>query len=451
MSRPKRTLRRARAPGMIAAIAQLGLLLALGPAAAQNDVDAFDGSYRLQTGEVVTGGYFVEGGEGRYLYMDTENLEKGGLFERVSDTTMRSVIPPGAVEVDFVRGVDGEVEGLVWRERGMPAVRGVRVRPHDSLPVSFRSRDGTELSGRLLTPRCPGPHPTVVVVHGSGPVDRHGGPYHTFFLQHGVAVLAYDKRGFTTDPQVWREPALEVLSDDAAAALSFAATLPQVDDGRLGFFGSSQAGWVVPRAAALEPGAEFLILRAGAGTRNLETVLHEQRQELRAAGVGGLDLDDAVGLWREVYEAAVRGETVSAAARLVSPYLEEPWYRAAFGAAPIAGRWSAAAWERLGRNLAVDPEPELERYEGPVLWFLGERDENVPLLPTRAALERAFAASPGAPQEVVVLPDAPHSFLISGVDGEVRFSDGFFDRMASWMEATGISRGECVGGGRLER
>ena len=93
----------------------------------------------------------------------------------------------------------------------------------------------------------------------------------------------------------------------------------------------------------------------------------------------------------------------------------------------------------------MDPEPELARYGGSVLWFLGERDENVPLVPTRAALERAFASAPGPAQEVVVLPDAPHSFLISGVDGEVRFSGGFFDRMADWMEETGISRGACMG------
>src|SRR5690606_31554432 len=118
--------------------------------------------------------------------------------------------------------------------------------------------------------------------------------------------------------------------------------------------------------------------------------------------------------WCEVYTLALRGEPVSAAAPVVAPYLGEPWYRAAFGDRPIAGRWSTEAWERLGRNLAVDPEPELARYGGSVLWFLGERDENVPLVPTRAALERAFASAPGAAQQVVVLPDAPHSFLISG-------------------------------------
>src|SRR5690606_9002218 len=139
---------------------------------------------------------------------------KGGLFERVSDTAMRSVIPPGAVEVDFVRGPGQVVDELLWKERDRPPVRGVRVFPHDSRPVRFHSRDGTELRGRLLTPRCPGPHPTVVVVHGSGPVARYGGPYQTFFLMRGVAVLAYDKRGFTTDPQAWREPALETLSED---------------------------------------------------------------------------------------------------------------------------------------------------------------------------------------------------------------------------------------------
>ena len=34
-------------------MSQIGLILASGSAAAQNDVEAFDGSFRLQTGEVI--------------------------------------------------------------------------------------------------------------------------------------------------------------------------------------------------------------------------------------------------------------------------------------------------------------------------------------------------------------------------------------------------------------
>lgn len=452
MSRPLPLTSKSMNPSFASTVPAAGLFFVLCsllsmPAthAQQPAVEAFDGSFRLETGEIVTGGYFVEDAEGRFLYIDTENLEKGGLFERESATLLRSVVPPGAVEVEFLPGADGAVNTLQWREEGHEPVRGRRVYPHDSRPVRFTSEDGTELHGRLLLPQCAGPHPAVVAVHGSGPVDRHGGFYHTFFLQHGVAVLAYDKRGFTTDADSWREPDLATLSADAAAALRFAATVPEIDASRLGFFGVSQAGWVVPRAAVGTPETGFMILRAGAVLNDLETVLHERRQELRADGLHGLELDQAMDLRREIYELAVAGEPLSATDALVAPYLEEPWYRTAFGEGPISGRWSAHWWTWAQRNFTVTATPYLEQFDGPVLWFLAELDENVPLIPTRAALERAFQKAPGSSHEIVVLDGARHSFLIHDTDGPPRFSDGFFDHMATWMRENAISDTSCWG------
>lgn len=91
--------------------------------------------------------------------------------------------------------------------------------------------------------------------------------------------------------------------------------------------------------------------------------------------------------------------------------------------------------------------PHLERFAGPVLWFLAEQDENVPLVSTRAALERAFAAAPGTDHEVVVLEGALHSFLIATPEGPPRFASGFFDRMAAWMGERGFSDAACWAGG----
>ncbi len=432
----------------LALAASVGLASAH-PALGEYGIEAFDGSFRLQSGEVVTGGYFVEQGQGRYLYLDVQGLDRGGLFERAGDT-LRSVVPPGSIEIEFVADAGGVVDALIWNEAGSEPLRGERIHPHQSRPIRFASADGTRLRGRLLLPSCAGPRPLVVSVHGSGPVDRHGGPYHTFFLQRGVAVLAYDKRGFTTAVGAWREPDLATLSADAAAAARYAAELPDVDRARLGFFGSSQAGWVVPRAA-LETQAAFIIVRAGAAVSGLETVLHEVRQELRADGLDGIPLDHALALRREIYRSAVAGRDLAATDRLVAPYLDEPWYRTAFGDGPVSELWSARWWRWAQRNLAIAATPDLERFDGQVLWFLAERDENVPLVPTRAALERAFASAPGGDHEIVVLEGALHSFLIPVPDAPPRFSGGFFSRMATWMAERGISDVDCWDSGLSAR
>ena len=407
------------------------------------DLEAFDGSFRLETGEVVTGGYMVEGGA-FWIYMDTRGLERGGLFELAGDT-LRSRIPPdGAIRIVFRRGANGTYDRLTWTEHGR-TLSGERVFPHDSRPVHFTSADGTELRGRLLTPRCPGPHPAVVMVHGSGPVNRYGGTFHTFLLQRGIAVLAYDKRGYTPDPEEWREPDLAEMSADAAAGLEFVAGLPEIDAQRVGFWGSSQGGWTVPPAALDAPHAAYMILRAGAVLTEAETNLHEVRQELRADGLDGLELDYAIQLRREVYRLAMGGAPISAADSFVAPYLGAPWYRTAFGDGSISEIWSQRWWEWARRNLAVESASAVAQFDGPVLWFLGERDEAVPFVATRAALERAFARASGHDHELVVVENAPHSFLVPDPGGGSRYAKGVFARMEEWLAERGFTDDSCWG------
>ena len=417
---------------------------ATGSASAQSDPEAFDGSFRLESGEVITGGYFVEEGRGRHVYMDTEGLERGGVFERVNDTLLRSsgMLADEGIEIEFLANADGKFDALVWRKPGDDPIRGRRIHPHDSRSVRFHSEDGTELQGRLLVPQCPGPHPVIVSVHGSGPVNRYGGPFHTFFLQQGMAVLAYDKRGYTPDPTAWHEPDFADLSADVAAAVRFVASQTEIDHERIGIFGSSQAGWTAPAAAVAAEETDFLIVRVGPAVTSFRTILHEVRQELRAEGMSGLNLDYAMDLRREIYELAMEGEPISATNELVAPYLDESWYVQAYGEGPISGRWSTRWWERAERNLTWTPAPALKRFAGPVLWFLAELDENVPLITTRAALERAFEAAPGDDHEIVVIEDAPHSFLIDTPKGP-RYADGFFNYMANWLAERGYADASC--------
>lgn len=421
------------------------LFCAVPKVSSQPALQAFDGSFRLQTGEVITGGYMVEGGFGFYVFLDTEDVQRGGVFEPIDETTFRSrgQLSREGIEIEFFPGTDGSFDALEWREPDQDPIRGERVYPHTSQSIAFTSEDGTRLEGRLLLPECEGPYPAVVTVHGSGPVNRFGGPFHTFFLKYGVAVVAYDKRGYTSDREAWQEPDLADMSADAAAAVRFVAARPDIDTDRIGLFGSSQGGWTAPPAAVMASEVDYLMVRVGAALTSAENVLHEIRQELRAEGLSGLDLDYVMQLRRELYELAMSGAPITAADALVAPYLEEPWYRAGFGEGPISEIWSASGWAWNHRNHATTPVHALRWFDGPVLWFLGGRDENVPLVSTRAALERAFNAAPGDDHEIVVIEDSPHSFILEGPNGTPQYADGFFDYMGEWMAERGYTNSEC--------
>lgn len=409
--------------------------------AQQQDVEAFDGSWRLETGGILTGGYMVEG-DGFWIFADIRSGDQPHLFRRDGNELVSFVPPNGAIRIEFLPGADHRPDELIWHEDGREQ-RGKRVFPHDSRKISFASADGTRLRGRLLTPRCEGPHPAIVMVHGSGRANRYGGTFHTFLLQRGVAVVAYDKRGYTPDEDAWREPDLAEMSADAAAALEYAADLPEIDAQRIGLWGGSQGGWTVPPAALQAPRTAYMILRAGAAVTEAETNLHEIRQEARAEGLEGLDLDYAMDLRREVYDLAMRGRPVEEADALVAPYLDEPWYRTAFGDGPISEIWSEHWWAWAQRNLAVESASAVAQFDGPVLWFLGEKDQNVPLVTTRAALERAFDAAPGDDHELVVVKDAPHSFVVPRVGAPPGYAAGVFSGMEEWLAERGFTDESC--------
>ena len=87
-------------------------------------------------------------------------------------------------------------------------------------------------------------------------------------LHHGVAVLAYDKRGVGQSggsyPGESPYPStIDVLARDAEAAVRFLPTRPEIDRDRIGLAGHSQAGWIIPLAASREPAVRFAVIFSG--------------------------------------------------------------------------------------------------------------------------------------------------------------------------------------------
>ncbi|NEE26403.1 alpha/beta hydrolase, partial [Streptomyces sp. SID7982] len=73
------------------------------------------------------------------------------------------------------------------------------------IDMTVTADDGTPLAGTLTLPAGPGPHPAVVLLHGSGPLDREGNspqlrmelarPVAGALAARGIATLRYDRRG----------------------------------------------------------------------------------------------------------------------------------------------------------------------------------------------------------------------------------------------------------------
>ena len=95
-------------------------------------------------------------------------------------------------------------------------------------------------------------HPAIVFLVGSGPNSSHTSLYTDFvrenleqiFLQHGVALMYFDKRGVGLSEGRWHRTDLYERADDARAAVQFLQKHPDIDPERIGVVGHSQGGTV---------------------------------------------------------------------------------------------------------------------------------------------------------------------------------------------------------------
>lgn len=136
---------------------------------------------------------------------------------------------------------------------------------------AFVDNAGVRLAFTLDLPQGKPPFPAVVMGHGSGRVTRDQLVWASRRLTAlGFAVLRFDKRGVgestgtfvfvgTRDsPTVFPQ-----LASDVAAGVGFLRTRPEIDARRIGLFGASQAGWILPLAAKDLGGVAFMVLWSG--------------------------------------------------------------------------------------------------------------------------------------------------------------------------------------------
>ncbi len=115
--------------------------------------------------------------------------------------------------------------------------------------VTFTS-GGHTLAGTLGTPEVARPFPAVLLLPGSGPMDRNSDHRRmplsiTAQLADaldpaGLATFRYDKRGVGASTGRWHSAGFHDNRDDAAAALKFLRAYPGVDPARVVLLGHSE-------------------------------------------------------------------------------------------------------------------------------------------------------------------------------------------------------------------
>ncbi len=400
------------------------------------------GNYETESGRVIWVGPFGEFGADLYV-LDYATGRFGALYPR-SETTFVAgpaiVTPlfPLALTLTFEPDDKGQITGLLYQEGDHPAIGASRARRRDLTreEVSFRNGDVT-LAGMLTLPPKKGPHPAIVLIHGSGPEDRNFlGPWIDFFARQGLAVLSYDKRGVGASGGDWQDAGFEELAGDAQAAFRYLAGRGDVDRRRIGLFGISQGGWIAPLIASRHPEVAFIVLHAGASvTAARQGELHLEH-ELRAYGLPEEEIAAALAYKRldDGYTRTGQGWEKLQAADRKAREAPAQWLYADLLPAD-------APFRRMFRKMMdFDPAAAWRQVKCPVLAFFGELDLNVPPQPNREILEKTLASAGHTAHTIRVLPKANHLFLQAetGVMTEYPRLRGFvpeyFTELGGWLQ-----------------
>ncbi len=255
------------------------------------------------------------------------------------------------------------------------------------VPVSFPSAsDGVTLSGVIHLPADSGTYPASVFVHGSGrnPRLRYSQLWASGFVSRGFAVLSYDKRGVGESGGRCCPQIMPQLGGDAMAAAAAARGYLEIDPDRVGLTGVSQAGWIIPNAAARDPHIKFALIISGPTVSVGHENVYSDLTDERGCGAAGVSI-------------AVAEEEISTM-----------------------------------RPRGFDPAPDLHTMTQPGYWIFGLNDISVPINLSAAFLHEL--AADGKPLTVRMYPGANHGMGTAPCRGGPS-APGWIEPMFEWLQA----------------
>ncbi len=264
------------------------------------------------------------------------------------------------------------------------------------IPGSAQSLDAI----LALPTRGEKPYGLVVFVHGDGPADASRDSFYRplweSFARAGYASVSWNKPGVQGAQGNWLHQSMHDRAVETEAVLTWARGRGDIDPRRIGLWGISQAGWVLPEVAVNHPELQFMIL-VGPAINWLRQGEYNLLAELRAQGAGDAEIAAALHRRAESVRLLRAGADYG---RYVASGIDDP---------PM----SADRWGFVRTNYTSDVTPQLAEIKIPVLLMLGAEDRNVDVAET----ERVYRAQvPPNLLTVQTFPDASHSIAKAPLD-----------------------------------
>ena len=300
--------------------------------------------------------------------------------------------------------------------------------PYIEEEVSYENQSANvHIAGTLTLPKEKGPFPAVLLIAGSGPLDRDETVYfHKPFLvladhltRHGIAVLRTDKRGVgkTTGEKPIREYSEATIldfADDALAGVEYLKSRKEIDPKRIGLLGHSEGGVAGPIAASRSSDLAFLVMLAGLGQNNGDIIFFQKSLAAREHGADENTLALMRSWYKRLYALLVEDTDSTTAEKKIR----------ALHATLTTDEKEKLGWPDRELNLEIadqlrrhwrydlrhDPCAILKKVRCPVLALNGEKDMQVPAKENLSGIEQALKAGGNTRFTVREFPGLNHGF-----------------------------------------
>lgn len=303
---------------------------------------------------------------------------------------------------------------------------------------------GFSLTGTVSKP-APGSaqrglHPAVILLPGSGPVDRDetvaGIPVFAqlanALADAGFLVVRYDKRGVGQSGGRAEAASINDYAEDARAVVKYIEKRKDVDKRRIVLLGHSEGGLIGMVAASQEKKrVAALALLATPSTTGGELVLEQQRHLLDGMNLPEADKQSRIDLQQRIQAAVLSGRGWEGIPEGLRVQADTPWFKS---------------------FLAFDPARIMSKVEQPIAVFQGERDRQVPVRHAYRLVELAKARKKDRSVELFILDGLNH-LLVPAPTGEVseyptledkNVSPTLIDPLIRWLrETTGAATGDA--------
>ena len=293
----------------------------------------------------------------RITFVDPSQPLDAEVWIDENDRLLRVSLPYAALEV--ARRDIASVSARLTTDPPHPGSERVRV------PAAGFSLATTVTAPVDLTPPADGRWPAVLLVPGTGPVDRDeivsGVPIFRqlawTLTDRGFVVARYDKRGFGQSGGRAESATLVDYAQDVREMVRYLQRREDVDRDRIVAVGYGEGGWIGLLAARRENRIRGLALVATPGTTGATFVLEQQRDELRRTGTTGDQRRERIELQTRIHRAVLGNGGWDGIPDDLRRQADTPLFRS---------------------FLAFDPTDEVRRVRQPLLLIQGALDRLVP-------------------------------------------------------------------------